>query len=158
MPYTFERSVELPVSVKEAFEWHTRPGALARMTPPWDKIEIIRNDNSIQNGAQVIMQVPVWGPIKKAWIAEHFDYLENMMFCDRQIQGPFSFFEHTHRFEPVTAARGRLIDHIEYRPPFGPLGKLGLGIIQKCTAKSPVTPIGLLLGVPPSRCARNRLG
>lgn len=100
------------------------------MTPPWDKIEVIRNDNSIQNGTQVIMRVPVLGPIKKTWIAEHFDYLENVMFCDRQLQGPFSFFEHTHRFEPVNAARSRLIDHIEYRPPLGPLGKLGQGIIQ----------------------------
>ncbi|MFT3879895.1 MAG: TIGR01777 family oxidoreductase [Gemmatales bacterium] len=129
MPYTFERCVELPVSAKEAFKWHTRPGALARLTPPWDNIEVIRNDNSISNGSQVIMRVPVLGPIKKTWIAEHFDYLENVMFCDRQLQGPFSFFEHTHRFEPV-AARSRLIDHIEYQPPLGPLGKLGLSIIQ----------------------------
>lgn len=130
MPYTFERSCELSVSVNHAFEWHTRPGALSRLTPPWDKIKVIRNDNSIDNGSQVIMRVPVLGPFKKTWIAEHFDYLENVMFCDRQLQGPFSFFEHTHRFEPVSDSRSRLIDHIEYRPPLGSLGKLGLGIIR----------------------------
>ena len=101
------------------------------MMPPWDQVKIIRNDNSIQNGARVIMQVPVLGPVKKTWIAEHFDYLENVHFCDRQLQGPFSFFEHQHRFEPITSSRCRLTDHIQYKPPLGPLGVLGLSIIRR---------------------------
>lgn len=130
MPSVFERTVELPVSVETAFAWHTRPGALQRLMPPFDPVRVISFDGSIRDGAKVIIQVPVLGPISKTWVAEHFSYQENVQFCDRQLSGPFAFLEHTHRFEPLSPSSSRLVDHIEYRPPLGPFGGLLQGMIR----------------------------
>lgn len=130
MPYVFERSVELPVPVETAFAWHARPGALHRMMPPWDHAQVLSSDGSIRDGSKVALRVPILGPIKKTWIAEHFGYQENVQFCDRQLQGPFASFVHTHQFKSLSPTTTQLTDHIEYVPPMGPLGKLGLGIIR----------------------------
>jgi uncharacterized protein len=131
MPSVFERSVELPVHVAVAFAWHARPGALQRMIPPFDPVQIIENAGSIRDGSRVVIQVPMLGPIKKTWVAEHFGYQENVQFCDRQVSGPFAFFEHTHRFERLSDNSSKLTDHIEYRPPLGPVGALGEGMIRR---------------------------
>jgi uncharacterized protein (TIGR01777 family) len=131
MPSIFERSVELPVHVAVAFAWHARPGALQRMIPPFDPVKIIESTGSIRDGSRVTIRVPVLGPIKKTWVAEHFGYQENVQFCDRQVSGPFASFEHTHRFERLSDNTSKLTDHIEYRPPLGPLGALGEGMIRR---------------------------
>ncbi len=130
MPYTFERTSTLPVSVESAFAWHTRPGAIHRMMPPWDQVQLIHSDGSIRDGSKVILKVPLLGPIKKTWIAQHFDYQENVQFADRQLTGPFGSFVHHHRFQSISPTSSTLTDHIEYSPPLWPLGMLGLPIIR----------------------------
>ena len=35
--YVIERTSTLPASVDEVFAWHARPGALERLTPPWER-------------------------------------------------------------------------------------------------------------------------
>jgi uncharacterized protein (TIGR01777 family) len=56
------------------------------------------------------------------WVAEHYDVIEGRQFCDRQVQGPFAHWEHTHRFEPTDDGGCCLVDHIEYQPPAGGVG------------------------------------
>ncbi len=45
-------------------------------------------------------------------------------FADIQERGPFVWFRHEHRFEPLEGGRTRMRDHWEHRSPFGPLGWL----------------------------------
>ena len=42
-------------------------------------------------------------------------------FVDRQVDGPFSSWEHVHRFVPIDDERSELLDHIEYSLPAGGL-------------------------------------
>src|SRR5688500_12369463 len=35
-----ERTSTLPASAEEASAWHARPGALERLTPPWERAEV----------------------------------------------------------------------------------------------------------------------
>ena len=68
------------------------------------------------------------------WRARHFGIVWRMTsritaleaphrFVDEQVRGPFARFHHLHRFEP--SARGtRMVDEIEFRAPFSPLGRL----------------------------------
>lgn len=130
MPYTFERTSTLPVSVETSFAWHTRPGAIYRMMPPWDAVQIIQSDGNVHNGSKVTLKVPLFGPIKKTWVAEHFDYQENVQFADRQLTGPFGSFVHHHYFKPLSTNSSTLTDHIDYTPPMGILGTPGLPIIR----------------------------
>jgi ligand-binding SRPBCC domain-containing protein len=46
-----------------------------------------------------------------------------LRFVDEQIEGPFAWFRHEHRFEPV-AAGTLMIDDWEHAAPFGIIGKV----------------------------------
>ena len=39
-PNVIERTGTLPASAEEALAWHARPGALGRLTPPWERTEV----------------------------------------------------------------------------------------------------------------------
>ena len=45
-------------------------------------------------------------------------------FEDVQERGPFAWFRHEHRFEPLASGGTRMRDHWVHRSPFGPLGWL----------------------------------
>jgi ligand-binding SRPBCC domain-containing protein len=47
-----------------------------------------------------------------------------MRFEDVQERGPFAWFRHEHRFEPLAGGGTRMSDHWVHRSPFGPLGWL----------------------------------
>lgn len=127
----FESSVQLPVPVAEAFAWHQRPGALQRMMPPWENAQLLQSDQSLADGSKVVLRVPLLGPLKKTWVADHFDFVQDKQFCDRQLTGPFSRFEHRHLFEAVSADACRLTDRIEFHAPMGVIGKLAHPMISR---------------------------
>jgi uncharacterized protein (TIGR01777 family) len=52
-----------------------------------------------------------------------------MEFRDRQVEGPFESWVHSHRFEPVGAARSRMVDHVDYQLPYGAAGELAAGAV-----------------------------
>ena len=45
-------------------------------------------------------------------------------FDDLPVRGPFAWFHHEHRFEPLGGGRTRMRDHWRHRSPLGPLGWL----------------------------------
>ena len=132
-PLRFERSRELPVPAAEAFAWHGRPGALPRLTPPWEGVTVESATGGIRAGAEVVLRLNL-GPVPLRWHALHtaFDDRGDAggMFRDVQARGPFAFWEHTHDIAPADGDPGRstLTDSVRYLPPGGALGKsLGAG-------------------------------
>jgi uncharacterized protein len=118
----FRYRTRIEASAEEVFRWHTRPGALERLTPPWEHVEVIERTGGINNGDRVVLRMHL-GPLSQTWVAEHRDYLEGRQFRDVQREGPFAHWEHTHRFEPDGANACYLEDRIEYALPFGALGE-----------------------------------
>jgi uncharacterized protein (TIGR01777 family) len=119
----FDRRLQLPVSASEAFAWHERPGALDRLIPPWESVQVAERGNGVRDGSVVKLIARV-GLLKLPWIADHHDYDPGRSFRDTQRSGPFAAWEHLHQFESDDAGRGTLLDHIEYRLPGGTLGSL----------------------------------
>jgi uncharacterized protein (TIGR01777 family) len=119
----FVRRTRIGAPAAEVYRWHTRPGALERLTPPWMKLEVLERTGGIANGTRVVMKVPV-GPTSVRWVAEHRDCVEGVQFRDVQIEGPFARWEHTHRFAPDGASACILEDRVEYELPLGPAGQL----------------------------------
>lgn len=119
----FEYTSTFDVSPGLVFDWHSRPGAFGRLTPPWAPVELERSEG-IREGDRAVLRLGP-GPFKVRWVAEHHDVIEGEQFCDRQVQGPFADWNHTHRFEAVEGAesRCRLVDRIEYELPGGSLGE-----------------------------------
>lgn len=119
----FVQRTRIAAPADAVFRWHARPGALERLTPPWDRLKVIARTGGIENGARVVLELPL-GPTHVRWVAEHFDYVEGRQFRDRQSQGPFAHWEHTHRFDPDGPTASYLEDRIEYALPFGAAGGL----------------------------------
>jgi hypothetical protein len=118
MPIFEWRSV-MPASADEVFTYHARPGAFRRLAPPWQKLLVLEETGDVTAGR---VSFDVWfGPVKRHWVAEMGGAMPGRQFVDRQIDGPFASWEHTHRFVPEGDERSELLDHIEYRLPAGGL-------------------------------------
>ncbi len=111
----------LPAPAAEAFRWHERPGALERLTPPWERVEVLERPRGIGDGARAVLRVSA-GPLRLRWVAEHSAYEVGRRFVDTQVEGPFARWVHEHRFEPAGEGESVLEDRIEYALPLGPLG------------------------------------
>jgi len=122
-PQTYIHQSLLPASAEEAFAWHARPGALERLTPPWEKVRVVSRTGGISEGDRVVLRLCV-GPVPVTWVAEHRDFQPPERFRDVQIRGPFSSWDHLHRFEPLTPDQCRLEDRIEYTIPGGVVGRM----------------------------------
>lgn len=119
MPRSFviERSTVLPQSADEVYAWHARPGALERLVPPWERVEVLERTGGIEEGARTVLRIRA-GPASLRWVAEHRGHIVGRRFVDEQVSGPFAHWVHTHEFLPE-ASGTRLVDRIEYAPHYG---------------------------------------
>ncbi|WDI42271.1 TIGR01777 family oxidoreductase [Bremerella sp. P1] len=127
--FTFRSKI--PVSVATAFHWHEQPGALDRLIPPWEDVQIEQRSRSIAPGSRVVLKMHVGGfPVR--WVAEHTALEPNKYFHDRQVSGPFARWEHTHRFLPSEDGQCVLEDEVDYQIPGGSLGtRFGRSKVEK---------------------------
>jgi ligand-binding SRPBCC domain-containing protein len=128
MEETFTRSSRIEAPVEKLRAWHFEPDAFSRLHPPWEKAEIIESPSELKDGARAVIDVGM-GPFKKRWVAVH--EITDDGFIDRQEEGPFAFWEHHHRFLPLSEGASELRDSIRYRLPMGWLGRFFGGPIVR---------------------------
>jgi ligand-binding SRPBCC domain-containing protein len=147
MRHTFHAEQWLPYPVETLFAFFADPHNLPRLMPAWQKARI--EEASILPpspapgptpstiaagiGSRITLSFGPfpYSPIRISWEAEIADFLWNDYFCDRQIRGPFGYWNHCHSVRTETRAKipGTLItDQVEYELPFGPLGELAHAI------------------------------
>jgi hypothetical protein len=119
----FLRRSSIAAPAGEVFRWHSRPGAFQRLTPPWERVDVIEQSGGIEDGARVVLRMGT-PPFTVRWVAEHRDYIEGQQFRDVQVSGPFASWEHTHRVEPRDVESCELEDRIEYALPLGGIGSM----------------------------------
>jgi uncharacterized protein (TIGR01777 family) len=134
MMHEFRKRLTVPVPLDALFAWHERPGAFLRMSPPWDKPEVVSHTGGIRDGARVELKVHA-GPVLTTWKLEHRDYIANRQFRDILLEGPFAEWVHTHAFEASGSEASTLEDHIAYRLPLGVLGEVGQGFAERTLAR-----------------------
>jgi len=118
---TYKSELEVPVPVDQLFSWHENPGAFERLTPPFEPVKVKKRKGGI-DGGEVHLQMNL-GPIPLPWVARHHNYIKNEQFLDEQVSGPFASWNHAHLFEKIDAKSSKLIDKIDYKLPFGTVGK-----------------------------------
>ena len=126
----------IPVSAATLFDWHERPGAFARLSPPWQDVSLERFDG-IQPGDRAVIRLGV-GPAAIRWTAEHHGYSRACdegdtacEFRDTQISGPFAAWEHVHRVIPRGPEASELEDDVTYTLPLAPVSTaVGGGIAR----------------------------
>ena len=123
----FERLQKLPVPAAEAFAWHERAGALERLTPPWERVEVVAKTGvGVQSSTRLTIRNR-FGPFSLVWEAEHRDYLPGRLFRDVALRGPFSYWDHRHEFTETGDGGCQLRDSIEYEIPCGVIGRMVAG-------------------------------
>lgn len=107
-------------SPDEVFDWHARPGAFQRLTPPWAPVRL-ESFEGIGDGDRAVIRLGP-GPLSVRWVAQHHSLEPGRQFADRQVEGPFAAWNHVHRMNPAPDGGTRLTDQLTYEPPLGPVG------------------------------------
>ena len=83
MGIEYESVVDHPIA--EVFAWHTRPGAMTRLVPPWQPMKVVAETQSLADG-RAVLGLP--GGLR--WVAQHDP----------------SAFDPPHRFVDVLSSAG----------------------------------------------------
>jgi hypothetical protein len=114
MGISYSSVVEAPLA--EVFAWHTRPGALARLSPPWLPGKVVSEASSLRDG-QAVLRFP--GGVR--WVAQHRPdgYDPPHAFVDEVTSMPFTAFgwRHTHTFDEAGATATRTDDEVRAPVP-----------------------------------------
>jgi uncharacterized protein (TIGR01777 family) len=110
----------------EVFAWHTRPGAMRRLVPPWQPMRVVKETESLADGT-AILGLP--GGLR--WIARHdpagYDppnQFVDVLSSDGLPAGVrtwpprvIGWWRHTHRFSAVDPGRTRVHDEVDTTVP-----------------------------------------
>ena len=135
---TFEKQSHVDASAAEAFAWHERPGALERLTPPWERVRVLDRRGGIEDGSEVVLEVRK-GPLRRRWVARHRDYVAGRRFVDEQVEGPFARWRHTHEFLANGGTGSVVRDHVDYALPLGAVFD-GPAIVEQVDSTTVVPP------------------
>ncbi len=122
----YTHTTQVPDDVKTTFDWHEHKGSFRRLMPPWENVEEVRSDPTLEDGSERIFRFPM-GPIKLQWIARHKGYNPPHAFEDDMIKGPFKSWHHVHAFVENDDGTCRVEDTVNFSVPLGALGRLVAG-------------------------------
>ncbi len=125
MPQTLivEHSSRLSASADEVWAWFARPGALERLTPPWEHVRVLSPTGGLEVGAQVVIEARI-GPMPVRWITRYREVVRGRRFVDEQVEGPFESWVHEHEMLPDGAGGCVVHDRISCAPPLGAIGAI----------------------------------
>lgn len=109
MGLTYSSVVE--ASLGDVFSWHTRPGAIARLTPPWLPARVLSEASSLRDG-QAVLGLP--GGLRVTAVHQPADYDPPHAFAD-ELASPLLYWRHLHQFS-VTGERATLVTDVVGTP------------------------------------------
>lgn len=117
------RSARLAGDLPTVFAFFKDPRNLETITPPWLGFRIVSaSDGVVRLGTRIRYRLSLFG-IPMSWESRIAEFVENSHFADEQLSGPYSRWFHRHHFRAVDGGV-EMTDHVEYRLPLGPLGRL----------------------------------
>ena len=126
--HTFQN---LPITCDQAWDFLSDPNNLKTITPDYMGFEILGGAEKKMYAGQIIQYIvtPVMGiPIK--WVTEITHVKEGEYFVDEQRFGPYALWHHKHFIRPIENGV-EMEDIIDYKIPFGTLGRLAHPVIVK---------------------------
>jgi ligand-binding SRPBCC domain-containing protein len=124
----FKAEIHLPHPPSAVFNFHLDPSNLIALSPPGTQTTILSCRLPLHEGSVIALDVRKWG-LSQLWEVEIEQLKTDEVLIDRALKSPFGFWRHTHRFIPEKGGT-RLVDEVEFVPPFGPLGYLATGFIR----------------------------
>jgi len=115
-----------PATLEDVWDWHLRDGALERLLPPWESVELVERGPGVEEGARTTVRVGA-GPFTIDWVSEHLAPDPPRAFSEFQVEGPFARWQHRHLFCPLEGGGCEVEDRIEYELPLEPCAGLAIG-------------------------------
>ena len=126
--HTFQN---LPITCDHAWDFLSDPNNLKTITPDYMGFEILSGAEKKMYAGQIIQYIvtPIMG-IPTKWVTEITHVKEGEYFVDEQRFGPYALWHHKHFIRPIENGV-EMEDIIDYKIPFGTLGRLAHPIIVK---------------------------
>jgi ligand-binding SRPBCC domain-containing protein len=107
-----------------AFDFYADTNNLEPMTPPWLHFRLTTaGPVTMQPGTLLDYRLKLHGvPVR--WRTRIETWEPGVGFLDTQVKGPYSLWEHTHRFEQDGEGATIIHDRVRYAIPLGPLGAI----------------------------------
>jgi ligand-binding SRPBCC domain-containing protein len=124
MIYTLHREQIIPASLDRVWAYFATPRNLDEMTPPDMNFQFTQGGEGEMYAGQIIAyKVAILPGVSVPWLTQITHMEQGHYFIDEQRAGPYRLWIHEHRFESLTEGV-KMIDHVTYALPFGPLGNL----------------------------------
>ena len=122
--YTLHSKQNLPISLKEAWEFLSNPKNLKTITPPYMGFKTLSGDDRDMFAGQIIQYIvtPVLG-IPMKWVTEITHVQDKKYFVDEQRFGPYALWHHKHFLKEIPGGV-EMEDIVDYKVPMGILGQL----------------------------------
>ena len=122
-PYVLERRQIVPGDLETVFSFFKDPMNLEAITPPWMHFEVLAStDERVCKGTEITYRLR-WQIVPMIWKSQISEYMENTLFADRMLKGPYRRWHHSHLFRSVPDGV-EMTDVVQYELPFGLLGRL----------------------------------
>lgn len=131
----FECRSSLNHAAATVFDWHSRPGAFERLSPPWETVRLLAPHPGVIEGSLARFAMRL-GPIPFVWEARHSEIAPGRQFVDTMERGPFAAWRHRHVFESTGANTSTLSDEIEYQLPMAPFSGLAADHVRHQLART----------------------
>jgi hypothetical protein len=121
--HRLERTQLLERPVEDVFAFYSDAVNLEAITPPFLRFRILTPTPIVMRaGTRIEYALSLYGlPVRWRTLITRWE--PNACFVDEQESGPYALWRHTHTFE-AQGARTLMRDVVEYREPFGVLGRL----------------------------------
>ena len=116
--YLVESQVWIPRPQDEVFQFFSDAGNLQRITPSWLNFRVLdMTTPAIEQGTRINYRLKIRGlPVR--WQSEIVIWEPPHRFVDHQVKGPYSVWQHEHRFAEKDGGT-ECVDLVQYQPPGG---------------------------------------
>jgi uncharacterized protein len=104
-------STVVDASLGDVFSWHARPGAITRLTPPWQPVRVLAEASSLRDG-QAVLGLP--GGMRWTAVHQPGDYDPPHAFAD-ELASPLLPWRHLHQFA-LAGERSTLVTDVIETP------------------------------------------
>lgn len=122
-----EQRIVIAAPIDRVFHFHDDTRNLLRITPPSIKVTI-ETMGVPGLGYEVVLKVRQFGLFTMRWRVRITEYESPTLMSDEQVSGPFAYWKQTRRLREVDGGT-ELTDIVEYRAPFGVLGRIANALV-----------------------------
>ncbi len=122
-----EQRIVIAAPIDRVFHFHDDTRNLLRITPTSIKVTI-ETMGVPGLGYEVVLKVRQFGLFTMRWRVRITEYEPPTLMSDEQVSGPFAYWKQTRRLREVDGGT-ELTDIVEYRAPFGVLGRIANALV-----------------------------